>query len=46
MSQTFYKEAGDRPAQDRLKAGTIYLPPLVLSKIRCHCSSRSGTNRG
>jgi hypothetical protein len=32
MSQTLYKEAGDRPAQDRLKAGTIYLPPLVLSE--------------
>lgn len=31
MTQTFYKEAGDRPAQDKLKGGTVYLPPLVLS---------------
>jgi hypothetical protein len=31
MSQTMYKEAGDRPAQDKLKGGTVYLPPLVLS---------------
>jgi hypothetical protein len=31
MSQTMYKEAGDRPVDDRLKAGTIRLPPVVLS---------------
>jgi hypothetical protein len=31
MSQTMYKEAGDRPAQDRLRGGTLYLPPLALS---------------
>ena len=31
MSQTMYKEAGDRPGQDKLKGGTVYLPPLVLS---------------
>lgn len=31
MSQTMYKEAGDRPAQDKLKGGVVYLPPLALS---------------
>jgi ribosomal protein S27E len=31
MSQTMYKEAGDRPAQDKLKGGTVHLPPLTLS---------------
>jgi len=31
MAQTMYKEMGDSAAQDRLKAGAIYLPPLSLS---------------
>jgi hypothetical protein len=31
MAQTMQKEMGDRAAQDRLRAGTIYLPPLSLS---------------
>lgn len=31
MSQTMYKEMGDRAAQDKLRAGAIHLPPLSLS---------------
>jgi hypothetical protein len=31
MAQTMQKEMGDRVTQDRLRAGTIYLPPLALS---------------
>ena len=31
MSQTMYKEMGDRAAQDKLRAGSIHLPPLSLS---------------
>jgi len=31
MSQTMYKEMGDRAAQDKLRAGTVHLPPLALS---------------
>ena len=33
MSQTMYKEMGDRAAQDKLRAGTggVHLPPLSIS---------------
>ena len=31
MAQTMYKEAGNRGAGDKLKAGDVELPPLVLS---------------
>ncbi|MFL6606063.1 MAG: hypothetical protein ACJ8R9_32700 [Steroidobacteraceae bacterium] len=31
MAQTMYKEMGDRAGQDKLRAGSISLPPLSLS---------------
>ena len=31
MSQTWYKEAGDNAAGDKLKAGSASSPPLTLS---------------
>jgi len=31
MAQTMYKEMGDRAGQDKLRAGTLSLPPLSLS---------------
>jgi len=31
MAQTMQKDAGDSPGQDKLRAGAIVLPPIVLS---------------
>jgi len=31
MGQTMYKEIGDSPAGDKLKAGSVKMPPLMLS---------------
>jgi hypothetical protein len=32
MAQTMQKEVGDSPAQDKLRAGGVSLPPISLSE--------------